>query len=48
LNNIRDKEAFACSDKICTALQLANFWQDAAIDYKKRKNLFAAGRNDRI
>ncbi|MGA7723144.1 MAG: squalene synthase HpnC [Ignavibacteriaceae bacterium] len=35
LNNIRDKEAFACSDKICTALQLANFWQDAAIDYKK-------------
>jgi squalene synthase HpnC len=35
LNNIRESEAFACSDKICTALQLTNFWQDAAIDFKK-------------
>jgi squalene synthase HpnC len=40
LNNIRDKEAFACSDKICTALQLTNFWQDAAIDYKKGRIYF--------
>jgi squalene synthase HpnC len=24
-----------CSDRICTALQLINFWQDVAIDYTK-------------
>jgi phytoene synthase len=24
-----------CSDRICTALQLINFWQDVAIDYAK-------------
>ena len=35
LNNIRDNDAFGYSDKICTALQLTNFWQDTAIDYKK-------------
>jgi squalene synthase HpnC len=35
LNNIRDNEAFLYSDKICTALQLTNFWQDTGIDYKK-------------
>jgi phytoene synthase len=28
-------EAVACSDRICTALQLINFWQDVAIDYAK-------------
>jgi squalene synthase HpnC len=28
----RDPELFALSDSICTALQLTNFWQDAAID----------------
>ena len=42
LNNIRDAEAFACSDKICTALQLTNFWQDAAIDLRKGKNLLSS------
>ncbi len=25
----------ACSDAICTALQLANFWQDIAVDWRK-------------
>jgi squalene synthase HpnC len=35
LNNIRNNEAFVCSDKICTALQLTNFWQDTAIDFEK-------------
>lgn len=25
----------ACSDRICTALQLINFWQDVAIDWQK-------------
>jgi hydroxysqualene synthase len=28
----RDPELFTLSDSICTALQLTNFWQDAAID----------------
>ena len=35
LNNIRDDEAFHHSDKICTALQLTNFYQDIKIDYLK-------------
>jgi squalene synthase HpnC len=32
INNIRDYEAFYYSDKICTALQLINFYQDVTID----------------
>ncbi|QSR86330.1 squalene synthase HpnC [Candidatus Methylacidiphilum infernorum] len=28
---------FFCSDCICTALQLANFWQDISIDLKKNR-----------
>ncbi len=35
LFNIRDKKAFEYSDKICTALQLTNFYQDTIIDYEK-------------
>jgi squalene synthase HpnC len=31
----RDEQFFQRSDKICTALQLTNFWQDVAIDKKK-------------
>ncbi len=31
----RDDERFALSDKTCTALQLANFWQDVRVDYMK-------------
>jgi squalene synthase HpnC len=31
----RDDERFALSDKTCTALQLANFWQDVRVDYIK-------------
>lgn len=29
-----DKNIFTCSDKICTALQLTNFWQDVSPDLK--------------
>ncbi|MBI3610997.1 MAG: squalene synthase HpnC [Nitrospirae bacterium] len=32
----RDPELHALSDSICSALQLANFWQDVAIDEKDR------------
>lgn len=31
----RDPELFALSDNICTALQLTNFWQDAAVDLER-------------
>lgn len=32
INEIRDNDAFDYSDKICTALQLINFYQDVKID----------------
>ncbi|QQS37717.1 MAG: squalene synthase HpnC [Ignavibacteriales bacterium] len=35
LYNIRNEEAFLYSDKICAALQLANFYQDISIDRQK-------------
>lgn len=35
LNNIRNRNAYKYSDKICTALQLTNFIQDIEIDYNK-------------
>jgi squalene synthase HpnC len=31
----RDAGPFALSDFICTALQLANFWQDVSVDFQK-------------
>jgi squalene synthase HpnC len=41
LFDIRNKEAFDYSDKICTALQLTNFYQDIEIDYEKGRIYFA-------
>lgn len=35
LFNYRNDECFFYSDKICTALQLTNFYQDLQIDYQK-------------
>ncbi len=35
LYRIGDETAQAWSDDICTGLQLANFWQDVAIDWRK-------------
>lgn len=35
LFDIRDPEAFAYSDRICTALQLTNFLQDSSIDFER-------------
>jgi hydroxysqualene synthase len=32
LYGIDDAASLACSDRICTALQLANFWQDLGVD----------------
>ena len=33
----RDPERFALSDFTCTALQLANFWQDVSVDFQKNR-----------
>ena len=41
LFDIRSKEAFDHSGKICTALQLTNFYQDIEIDYEKGRIYFA-------
>lgn len=30
-------ENLSCSDKICTSLQLINFWQDVAVDWQKQR-----------
>ena len=35
LFNIRNEESFQLSDKICTALQLTNFYQDLQLDFQK-------------
>jgi len=32
---LKDEELFRLSDEICTGLQLANFWQDVAVDLRK-------------
>lgn len=36
----RDPERFALSDYTCSALQLANFWQDVTVDYQKDRIYF--------
>ncbi len=35
IHGYRDEELFRQSDAVCTALQLANFWQDVSVDLKK-------------
>ncbi len=40
LFNITDEEALLCSDKICTALQLTNFYQDTIIDIENDRNYY--------
>jgi squalene synthase HpnC len=35
IHGYRDEELLRRSDAICTALQLANFWQDVSVDLKK-------------
>lgn len=36
----RDAERFALSDATCSALQLANFWQDVRVDWQKDRVYF--------
>ncbi|MCK7524640.1 MAG: squalene/phytoene synthase family protein [Ignavibacteriales bacterium] len=40
LFNISDEDALINSDKICTALQLTNFYQDTLIDIEKGRNYY--------
>jgi phytoene synthase len=35
LHGVRDEELHGLADKICTGLQLANFWQDVGVDLEK-------------
>jgi len=35
IHGVRSEPLFARSDAICTALQLANFWQDVSVDWEK-------------
>jgi squalene synthase HpnC len=35
LHGVRDERLHGLADHICTALQLANFWQDVGVDLKK-------------
>lgn len=40
LFNVKEKEALIYSDKICTALQLTNFYQDTVIDIENGRNYY--------
>lgn len=40
LFGFRDEERCALSDRICTALQLINFWQDVRSDYLDRDRIY--------
>lgn len=40
LHGFSDATRFAQSDSICTALQLANFWQDVGVDMKKDARIY--------
>ena len=44
----RDPERFALSDHTCSALQLANFWQDVRVDYAKGRIYLPAADMDRF
>ena len=40
IHGFRDAERFRYSDAICTALQLANFWQDLGRDLRDRDRVY--------
>ncbi|MDD2610910.1 MAG: squalene synthase HpnC [Giesbergeria sp.] len=43
LYGVNSPQALAESDAICTALQLANFWQDLSVDIPRGRHYLAAG-----
>ncbi len=48
LNDIKNDEAFYYSDKICSALQLTNFWQDTLIDFQKGRIYYPADEMEKF
>lgn len=38
MNHVQDEAAFILSDKVCTGLQLVNFWQDLSKDLARERN----------
>ena len=40
LHGLTDPRLFPLSDSICTALQLTNFWQDLAVDYRSKGRIY--------
>ena len=44
----RDAERQALSDATCTALQLANFWQDVSVDWRKDRVYLPGARDEDI
>lgn len=48
LNDVRNNEAFYLSDKICTALQLTNFYQDVTVDILKNRIYFPIDEIDKF
>ncbi len=48
LYDAADADNLACSDRICTSLQLINFWQDVALDREKRRIYLPADEMSRF
>jgi len=48
LHGIRDEKAYYYSDRICTALQLINFYQDVKTDYDRGRIYFSKDEMDKF
>ena len=48
VSGYHDEERALLSDKVCTALQLANFWQDVVEDWERGRRYLPAGEMDRF
>jgi phytoene synthase len=48
LHGIRDEALHVLSDRICTALQLANFWQDVGVDLDKDRIYLPRDERDKF
>ena len=47
LYDCHDGASLACSDAICTGLQLTNFWQDVALDWRKGRVYLPRAKRER-
>jgi phytoene/squalene synthetase len=48
VSGYRDEERAALSDKVCTALQLANFWQDVVEDWERGRRYLPGNTMDQF